>query len=115
MSEKSPSGELDQPLGNLAEGGRLIAIRGSQGRRLAAVGVGTLGQGPPPTRDRGRSCCNMPVAAIMVLSLRTENANGQRAALMRGGSYGDVRPGTWQLGRQCGLAGTGAEAAQGGA
>jgi len=28
---------------------------------------------------------------------------------MRGGSYGDVRPGAWLLGRQRGLAGTGAK------
>jgi pimeloyl-ACP methyl ester carboxylesterase len=33
---------------------------------------------------------------------------------MRGGSYGDVRPGAWLLGRERGLAAIGAKAAQGG-
>ena len=79
--EFAPSGELDQPLGNLAEGGRLIAIRESQGRRLAALGVGTLGVRATSDSRSRPILLQHASAAIMVLSLRTENANGQHAAL----------------------------------
>ena len=77
--EFAPSGKIDQPLGNLAEGERLIAIRESQSPRLAAVGVCALGARTTSDSRSRPILLRHASEAIMVLTLRTENANGQHA------------------------------------
>src|SRR6516162_9096786 len=97
----------------------------SEGRHLAAADaiavaalehrVGPVDPRPPVARDRGGSFHRDAGARNnMIRSPQTQTLPND-VPCYEGGSYGDVRPGAWLLGRQRGLAETGAKAAQGGA